>query len=97
MLGVYMTCMEMYGSGVGIGMEIIQPKRRRILWARPWGLTALIAVEAGTFRLSLFALRTVASMLRRLGPPLLASALSALSFRAEPGIERLKQVRSPFR
>ena len=44
----YMTCMEMYLNGVGIGMEHIQMKIKRIMLDPIQGLPVFFAAVTGT-------------------------------------------------
>jgi len=74
-----MICMGMCGNGAGTGTEVTQAMRRRILWARPRGLSAWIAAGAGAIQPGTCVPRTGATATRTVGAAILASGLSAPS------------------
>ena len=76
----YTICTAMYGNGVGTGgVRHMMPKIRITHWARPRGLSALVAAAVGPIQLRLFDPRFGATSFRNTGSVTLASALSAPS------------------
>ena len=76
----YMTCMETYGNGVGIGMEHIPMIQRLIMLALLEGLTACVAAVAGAIQRGTPLHPTAITTTRATGPTALVSGLLAPEF-----------------